>query len=211
MDPFSYAEQISSIAPNYLLELERETYIKMAKPQMLTGFLQGRFLSAISKALGPTNILEIGTYTGYGSLCLAEGLSGNGSLSTIEINPEHLWLAKKYFQKSPYRDQIESFLGSALEIIPKLDKTWDLVYIDADKMANMAYFKMVWPKLRPGGWVLIDNVFARGGVWKPEANQKPFEKAVAEMNETLQKLPDGNVICFPIRDGISAIIKNHLP
>lgn len=178
---------------------------------MVTGFLQGRLLSAISKAIHPENILEIGTFTGYGSLCLAEGLRKNGKLWTIEINPEHLWLAKKYFQKSPFGDQIEIQLGSALDIIPRLDITWDLVYIDADKMANMAYFEQVWPKLRPGGWVLIDNVFARGGAWKPPADQKPFEWAVTEMNKKLQNLPDGNVICLPIRDGISAIVKNHLP
>lgn len=208
MNPEHYAEKISSPAPTYLYELERETHLKMAKPQMLSGFLQGRFLSAISKSLAPVAILEIGTYTGYGSLCLAEGLAPNGKLWTIEINPEHIWLAKKYFEKSPYYNQIETVLGTGLEEVSKLNQTWDLVYIDADKIANMDYFYAIWPRVKSGGWVIIDNTFARGGVWKPKSDQKPFELAVALMNEKLRNLADGNVICLPIRDGITVVIKN---
>lgn len=210
MNPEQYAEKISSPAPSYLYDLERETQLKMAKPQMLTGFLQGRFLSAISKSLEPEAILEIGTYTGYGSLCLAEGLAPNGKLWTIEINPEHIWLAKKYFEISPFNKKIETVLGAGLEEIPKLNQIWDLVYIDADKMTNLDYFFSTWPKVKPGGWVIIDNTFARGGVWKPKSEQKPFELAVSQMNEQLRNLADGNVVCLPIRDGITVIIKNRL-
>jgi len=207
-NPEAYIETISSPYPQYLKDLERETHLKIAKPQMLTGYSQGRILSFFSRLLQPKNILEIGTFTGYGSLCLAEGLHKEGKLYTLEMSCENAWLAEKYFKISPFAAQIELVYGQALEIIPNLKPIWDLVYIDADKQNNQVYFELVWPKVRSGGLVLIDNIFARGGVFKPEPEQKKFEKAVANFNTMLPDLAVGGfVTILPIRDGLTLVRK----
>lgn len=210
MDKNEYAEKHSSSASPLLVALERETHLKLNKPQMLTGHLQGRFLAMISHLLKPKRILEIGTYSGYGCLCLAEGLAADGLIYSLEISEENAWLAKKYFAQSPFVHQIKLRIGPAMESLADLDETWDLVYIDADKQNNMDYFRAVWPNLRQGGMLLIDNVFARDGVWKDAADQKPFERAVSEMNTHLSSLADGLVIMLPIRDGITCVMKNNL-
>ncbi len=177
---------------------------------MLTGHVQGRFLAMLARLLNPKRILEIGTYSGYGSLCLAEGLAADGILFTLEISEENAWLARKYFAQSPFAHQIKLKIGPAMASLAELDETWDLVYIDADKQNNMDYFLAVWPKLKPGGLLLIDNVFARDGVWKEPENQKPFERAVSAMNVHLSSLADGLVVMLPIRDGITCVTKINL-
>ena len=198
----------STQVPSYLQALERETHLKISKPQMLTGALQGRFLAFLSSVCRPASILEIGTFTGYGTLCLAEGLTPEGKIFTLEVSEENAWLARKYFALSPYSQQIELLMGDARQSISALEGAWwDMVYIDADKINNHLYFETVWPKVRTGGIVLIDNVFARGAVWKDETEMKPFEKAVAHLNAYLAKLPDGLVLMLPLRDGITAILK----
>lgn len=210
--PESYLRQISSPASSYLNDLERETHLKIPKPQMLTGFSQGRFLSFLSKMTKPSRILEIGTFTGYGSLCLAEGLASNGKLITIESSEENVWLAQKYFGLSPYADLIDLRIGLALEILPTLHEIWDMVYIDADKNNNITYLETIWPALKTDGIVLIDNIFARGAILKPEKDQKGFEKKVAEMNRLLPNWkPDAEVTILPIRDGLTLIRKMELP
>jgi len=210
--PESYLWQISSPAPSYLLDLERETHLKIPKPQMLTGFSQGRFLSLLSKMMRPTRILEIGTFTGYGSLCLAEGLTSTGKLITLESSEENAWLAKKYFRLSPYATVIDLRMGNALDILPGIQETWDLVYIDADKNNNLNYLELIWPNLKTDGIVLIDNIFARGAILKPESEQKGFEKKVSEMNRILPHWkPDADVTILPIRDGLTIIRKKELP
>lgn len=209
--PESYLRQINSAEPTYLKELERETYLKILRPHMLTGFTQGRFLSFLSKQMKPGRILEIGTFTGYGSLCLAEGLSNEGLLFTIDCSEENVWLARKYFTISPYNEKIRLLTGKAEDLVPTLNEPWDLVYIDADKKNNLTYLKLVWPNLKVGGVVLIDNVFAHGAVLKPASEQKTFETAVAEMNLLLPEiLPDAMVLTLPIRDGLSVIRKEEL-
>lgn len=210
--PESYLRLISSPAPSYLQDLERETHLKIPKPQMLTGFSQGRFLSFLSKMIKPSRILEIGTFTGYGSLCLAEGLPQKGKLITIESSEENVWLAEKYFRLSPYADLIDLRVGPALEILPTLHESWDMVYIDADKSNNITYLEIIWPNLNTGGIVLIDNIFARGAILKKEKDQKRFEKKVAEMNQLLPNWkPDADVTILPIRDGLTLIRKKELP
>ena len=210
--PESYLRLISSEAPSYLHDLERETHLKIPKPQMLTGFSQGRFLSLLSKMMRPARILEIGTFTGYGSLCLAEGLPANGKLITIESSEENVWLAEKYFELSPFPDRIDLRIGNAMDILPELKETWDLVYIDADKNNNLSYLELIWPNLKTGGIALIDNIFARGAILKPEKEQKGFEKKVSEMNQLLpQWKPDADVTILPIRDGLTLIRKKELP
>lgn len=174
---------------------------------MLTGFAQGRFLSLISCLLQPQFILEIGTFTGYGALCLAEGLLPDGKLITLESNPENAWLAHKYFKMSPFSDRIELKIGKASETLTTLSHAWDLVYIDADKANNKRYFDLCWPKVQNGGMVLIDNVLANGGVWKNESEQKPFERAVSAFNRYLPKVENSRVVMLPIRDGLTAVQK----
>ena len=204
----AYIETISSAIPQYLKDLERETHLKIAKPQMLTGYSQGRILSFFSRFIQAKNILELGTFTGYGSLCLAEGLQKDGKLYTLEVSGENAWLAEKYFKISPFTSQIELIYGQAQEIIPRLKPFWDLVYIDADKQNNQAYFELVWPKVRAGGLVLIDNIFARGGVFKSESEQKKFEKSVLNFNNMLPELAvGGRVTILPIRDGLTLVHK----
>lgn len=173
---------------------------------MLTGFEQGRLLALFSSLLKPARILEVGTFTGYGTLCMAEGLAEGGKIFTLENSEENIWLARKYFAISPFSHQIEIRMGRAEDVIPNLKEHWDLVYLDADKINNEKYLDMVWPSVNPGGMVLIDNVFARGAVWKDE--KKPFEKAVAELNLKLpRKLPGAGVTMLPIRDGLTVIRK----
>jgi caffeoyl-CoA O-methyltransferase len=204
----SYIETIASPSPTYLKELERETHLKITKPQMLTGYSQGRILSFFSKFKKPQNILELGTFTGYGSLCLAEGLQKDGKLYTLEVSPENGWLAEKYFKISPFGHQIELIYGNALETIKTLNQKWDLVYIDADKKNNQSYFELVWPNVNPAGLVLIDNIFGRGGVFKLESEQKEFEKSIAAFNKILPKLAtEGFVTILPIRDGLTIVTK----
>jgi len=204
----SYVEKISPALPSYLKDLERETHLKISKPQMLTGFSQGRILAFFSKMLKPERILEVGTFTGYGSLCLAEGLQKIGKLVTIEISKENGWLAEKYFKISPFHSQIDLLYGDALAIIPTLNEKWNLVYIDADKQNNHNYFEVIWPSVQSGGLVLIDNIFARGGVFKPEGEQKKFEKSVSIFNLNIEKMAiGGSVTILPIRDGLTLVSK----
>jgi predicted O-methyltransferase YrrM len=206
--PEEYIKACTSKAAVYLDALERETNLKIAKPNMLTGFAQGRLLSLFSKMMKPNRIIEIGTFTGYGSLCLAEGLEENGVLVTIEKSEENAWLARKYFSISPYAANIKLIIGQAISIIPQLSEQWDLAYIDADKINNLNYFNLIWPEVRPGGMVLIDNIFAHGAVLKPEIEQKAFERATDEMNLQLPELiKNGKVTIIPIRDGLTAIRK----
>jgi predicted O-methyltransferase YrrM len=179
---------------------------------MVTGFTQGRFLSLMSQLLNARRILEIGTFTGYGCLCLAEGLTPDGIITTIDSSEENTWLAEKYFNISPYSDKIKLHIGKALEVIPTLNEVWDLVYIDADKKKNLEYLKLCWPSLRQGGIALIDNVFAHGAVLKNKEELKGVEKDVAEMNEIIPGLfSDSTVTVLPVRDGLTLIRKAGLP
>lgn len=207
--PEDYLIQISGPAPSYLFELERETFLKIPKPQMLSGFGQGRILSLLSKMIQPSSILELGTFTGYGTLCLAEGLRSGGKIITIDNAEENTWLAKKYVAISPFHEQIEFRNGDGLEEVQKLkEHNWDIVYIDADKKRNQLYLETAWPSIRPGGIALIDNTFANGMVWNEPENQKGIAKTVAEMNRALPQLfPDGEVTIFPIRDGLTLLRK----
>jgi caffeoyl-CoA O-methyltransferase len=203
-----YLEQSSTPCPGYLKALERETHLKISKPQMLTGFVQGRLLAFLARLSGSRRILEVGTFTGYGSLCLCEGLTAEGRLTTLDNSEENTWLARKYFALSPYERQIELKIGPALETIPELKETWDLVYLDADKNNNPKYLDLVWPNLRQGGLVLIDNVFAHGGVWKPADEMKMFEKTMADFNRQLPFWkPNAKILMLPIRDGLTVIQK----
>ena len=198
-----YVEKKSQTEPELLQKLTRETWQKILAPRMLSGHLQGRVLSMLSKLIQPKNILEIGTYTGYSALCLAEGMLENGELHTIDINEELFDFQRKYFNESPFRKQIFQHLGNALEIIPKLDKTFDLVFIDADKSNYINYLEIILPKLKKGAVILSDNVLWSGKVVEKVMDDDLDTKILLEYNDTLNTHPRLETVLLPIRDGLS--------
>jgi predicted O-methyltransferase YrrM len=189
--------------PELLQQLNRETYQKILQPRMLSGHYQGRLLSMLSKLINPKTILEIGTYTGYSALCLAEGLQDQGELHTIDIDEELYSFQRKYFDKSNYGSQIYQHLGSALDIIPKLELTFDLVFIDADKENYINYFNCVIDKLNSGGVILSDNVLWSGKVIEPLQEDDTSTKALIEFNMLLKNDKRVETILLPIRDGLT--------
>jgi len=198
-----YITAHSEDEPSYLTELSRETHIKVIQPRMITGHYQGRVLSMLSKIIGPTNILEIGTYTGYSALCLAEGLAPNGQVHTIDVNEELAGIQRKYFDKAGYSDRIKQYTGDALDIIPALTMQFDLVFIDAEKKEYVRYFEAVLPKTRKGSIILSDNVLWSGKVVEPiEANDKAT-KALLQYNQMLKDDPRVETVMLPIRDGLT--------
>ena len=199
----SYLADHSEEEPNLLKELTRETHLKVVRPRMLTGHFQGRVLSILSKIIAPQHILEIGTYTGYSALCLAEGLQQDGSLHTIEINEELYDMQRSYFSKSDFNDQIVQHIGDALEIIPKLDVTFDLVFIDAHKVDYDAYFESAIQKTRPGSIILSDNVLWSGKVVEPLEKSDYTTAALLKYNEKLKNDPRVETVLLPIRDGLT--------
>tara|TARA_R110000868_G_scaffold3388_1_gene21872 strand:- start:8296 stop:8937 length:642 start_codon:yes stop_codon:yes gene_type:complete len=198
-----YIVSHSEEEPELLKQLSRETYQKILQPRMLSGHYQGRILSLLSKIINPKNILEIGTYTGYSSLCLAEGMQTNGELHTIDINEELVEFQRKYFDKSIYGKQIVQHLGNALDIIPKLKITFDLIFIDADKENYSNYFNLVMDKLNKGGVLLSDNVLWSGKVIEPLQPDDISTKAIIEYNDLLKSDDRIETVIFPVRDGLT--------
>lgn len=199
-----YVVAHSQKEPELLQQLNRETYQKILQPRMLSGHYQGRVLSMISKLVNPKNILEIGTYTGYSALCLAEGMQADGELHTIDINEELFDFQRKYFDKSDYKQQIHQHLGNALDIIPKLDMTFDLVFMDADKENYSNYFHIVMEKLNSGGIILSDNVLWSGKVLDTEFKKEDTSTpALIEYNKLLNEDSRLETVLLPIRDGLT--------
>ena len=190
-----------------LATLTRETYQKILQPRMLSGHYQGRVLSVLSKLIRPKTILELGTFTGYSALCLAEGLDKNGILHTIDINEELVDFQRSYFDKSDYGSQIIQHLGSALDIIPTLDTTFDLVFMDADKPNYINYFHQIIDKLNSGGVILSDNVLWSGKVIETLDPSDVSTKIVLEYNALLKEDPRLETVLLPIRDGLTVSIK----
>lgn len=198
-----YVTQHSQDEPELLAQLNKETYQKILQPRMLSGHFQGRVLSMLSKIIHPTNILEIGTYTGYATLCLAEGLAENGMIDTIDIEEELVDFQRKYFDRSQWSSQITQHLGDALEIIPTLNKKYDLVFIDADKENYLNYFHMIVPMMNKGGIILSDNVLWSGKVLE-EVNPKDITtKILLEYNDLLKNDSRVETVLLPIRDGLT--------
>lgn len=198
-----YVENHSQAEPELLQKLSRETWQKVLAPRMLSGHLQGRILSMISKLIQPKNILEIGTYTGYSALCLGEGMTQDGELHTIDVNEELFDFQRKYFDASDYGDQIIQHLGLAIDIIPTLDKTFDLVFIDADKSNYLNYLDLVLPKLRKGAVILSDNVLWSGKVVSEVAENDLDTKVLLKYNKRLNEDPQLETVLLPVRDGLS--------
>jgi len=198
-----YVVKHSEDEPELLKQLSRETHQKILQPRMLSGHYQGRVLSMISKLVNPKNILEIGTYTGYSALCLAEGMQPKGELHTIDINEELFAFQRKYFDRSAYGNQIFQHLGNALEIIPKLNMTFDLVFIDADKENYPNYFHCIIDKLNSGGLILSDNVLWSGKVIEKVEGKDIDTKGVIAYNTILKNDSRIETVILPIRDGLS--------
>ncbi len=198
-----YVVAHSENEPELLQLLNRETYQKILQPRMLSGHYQGRVLSIISKLVNPKNILEIGTYTGYSALCLAEGMQKEGVLHTIDVNEELYNFQRKYFDKSGYGNQIVQHLGNALEIIPNIDVTFDLIFIDADKDNYPNYFNIIIDKLNTGGIILSDNVLWSGKVIEKLKVDDISTKALLEYNKLLKEDPRLETVILPIRDGLT--------
>lgn len=198
-----YALKHTQKEPELLARLSRETYQKILQPRMLSGHYQGRLLSMLSKIINPEFILEIGTYTGYSALCLAEGLQKKGELHTIDINEELVDFQEKYFKISEYKDQIYTHLGNALNIIPTLKPKFDLIFMDADKPNYPAYFNLIIDKIKPGGVLLTDNVLWSGKVIEDIKEDDESTKALINYNKLIAEDPRLETILLPIRDGLS--------
>ncbi|RLD85940.1 MAG: methyltransferase [Bacteroidetes bacterium] len=197
-----------SVKENKLLaEINRQTHAKVLMPRMLSGHLQGRILSMISHLIKPKIILEIGTYTGYSALCLAEGLSPDGELHTIDINDELESFILKYFHQSAYKNQLFLHIGDALDVIPRLPNNIDLVFIDADKRFYLNYYQRVIDKMKPGGLILADNVLWGGKVINPIEDNDEYTKGILTFNDFVQKDKRVENVILPVRDGIMMLRK----
>ena len=199
----NYAVSHSQDEPLLLQELSRETWQKVLAPRMLSGHFQGRILSILSKLVQPKSILEIGTYTGYSALCLAEGLDSKGILHTIDSNEELVDFQRSYFDRSDYGKQLKQYLGNALDIIPTINAKFDLVFIDADKSNYTNYFNAVIDKMNKSGIILSDNVLWSGKVVEKLDPKDEDTKALIAYNTLLKEDPRVETILLPIRDGLT--------
>jgi caffeoyl-CoA O-methyltransferase len=199
-----YLENHASSEPEILRKLRRETFQKTTQPHMISGYQQGRLLTIISKILQPKNILEIGTFTGYAALCMAEGLSKDGKLTTLDVNEDLAYLSKKYFAESEFSDQIHFKLQDAKEFLKETDEVFDLVFIDADKENYAEYFRLIKPKTKSGSVVMFDNVLWYGKVLEENPKQKSTQ-VIKELNDLAAKDDDFENLILPLRDGVNLL------
>lgn len=192
--------------PEALQKINRDTYLKVLKPHMLSGHYQGRLLSMLSKMISPKRILEIGTFTGYATICLAEGLTEDGFIDTIEVNPELEETLRRNFSLTNVEKKIRLHIGPAATVIADFgDPAFDLVFIDADKRNNLLYFELILEKVRPGGLIIIDNVLWKGKVYGDE--QDTDTKLIRELNDSIAANPQVEKLILPVRDGVLLIRK----
>jgi len=204
----AYAEAHTEKESEILQRLNRDTYANVLNPRMLSGHLQGRFLAMISKMIRPDRILEIGTYTGYSALCLCEGLNENGRLITIDINEELENRTRSYFDLSSYSENIDYRIGNALHIIPLLQDSFDIVFIDADKINYISYFNLCLDRVRKGGFIIADNVLWSGKVVQPEPKKADKDtQLLIEFNRMVHEDNRVSNILLPIRDGLMILQK----
>jgi len=208
-DFFHYADGHTSPEPPLLARLNRETHVQTLMPRMLSGHAQGRLLSMISHMVRPRRVLELGTFTGYAALCLAEGLAPDGQLHTIEFNPELEDRIRRYVAAAGLAERVHLHIGTAAQLVPTLAETWDLVFIDADKINNDTYYELVLPQVRPGGFLVVDNVLW-GGKVVDSYPLKPSDKdthAVRAFNDKVQADPRVENVFLPLRDGLLLVRK----
>ena len=202
-----YVEEHTQEESATLQQLNRETHAKVLMPRMLSGHLQGRVLSMFSTMIKPSYVLEIGTYTGYSAICLAEGLAPGGKVITLDINEELEPLVRRYFEEAGVSKRIDFRVGNAIDIIPKLDQKLDLVFIDADKKNYSDYFDLVIAKVRKGGYILADNVLWSGKVIEDPESADKDTQAIQTFNDKVHNDPQVENVLFPIRDGLMVMRK----
>lgn len=190
-----------------LAELDRETNLKVLGARMISGHLQGQVLSMLSKMIRPNTILELGTFTGYSAICLAKGLQEDGKLITIEIDDELELLAQKYFKKAGIQNRVEQYIGSALEIIPRLNDSFDLVFLDADKREYVKYYKLIIDRVINGGYIIADNTLWSGKVLEEVKNDDHQTRGIQEFNELIKNDSRVEKVILPLRDGMTVIRK----
>lgn len=198
----SYIEDHTSEESPILKEINRETHLKVIRPRMLSGHFQGRLLALFSQLMRPQYILEIGTYTGYASICLVEGMQADGKLITIDYNDELVAMIQNHFDAAGFSDKIEFINGDALEILPKLDYTFDMVFIDADKIFYSNYYDLIIDKVRPGGLIIIDNVLWSGKVMDNQKHQDKTTETLRTFNQKVHSDSRVENIMLPVRDGL---------
>tara|TARA_B100001250_G_scaffold254805_1_gene219230 strand:+ start:501 stop:1145 length:645 start_codon:yes stop_codon:yes gene_type:complete len=203
-----YIRKNSSKEPEILKDLNKETYLKVLNPRMLSGHLQGRFLSIITKLIKPKKILEIGTYTGYSAICMAEGLVENGIIHTIDINEELVSIQNKYFKKSKCNNSITQHVGDARNIIKNINEEFDVVFLDADKENYIEYYELVIEKVKKGGLIIADNVLWTGKVVEPDKDDDELTQYLIDFNKMINEDDRVENIILPLRDGLNIILKN---
>ncbi len=201
-----YLENHASAEPAILKLLRKETFQKTTQPHMISGYQQGRLLSILSKMLQPEKILEIGTFTGYATLCMAEGLKENGRITTLDVNEELAYLPQKYFEESEFSEKIDFRLQDAKEFLKETDEVFDLVFIDADKENYVEYFALIKPRLKSGSVVMFDNVLWYGKVLEENPKQQSTKK-IKELNDLVAQDTDFENLILPLRDGVNLIRK----
>jgi len=206
-DIATYAEQHSEEESAVLKQLNRYTHAEVLMPRMLSGHLQGRVLAMLSKMVRPSRILEIGTYTGYSALCLAEGLVPGGLLHTIDINEELSDTVAGFIESSGFSDRIIMHTGNAIDIVPGLNEQFDLVFIDADKENYPRYYEQIFPKVKAGGYIIADNVLWSGNILKPAEEMDEETRAIDQFNNMVHTDQRVEHVLFPIRDGLMVIRK----
>jgi predicted O-methyltransferase YrrM len=204
----AYSEKYSSPESDILNELNRETNLKVMLPRMLSGHLQGKLLEMFSDMLQPMQILEIGTYTGYSAIALCKGLQENGCLHTIDINEELEAISLKYFEKAGLKNKIKHYVGNAMDIIPTIHHTFDLVFIDADKENYISYFELVIDKVRKGGFIIADNVLWSGKVLTTTTHTDKETQGIIDFNKFITKDKRIENLLLPFRDGLMIMKKN---
>lgn len=202
-----YILEHSSPEDPVLYELDRETNISILRPRMLSGHVQGLLLEMLCRMIQPLRILEIGTFTGYSAICMAKGLKEGGKLHTIELNDELEWIATKYIEKAGLREQIVQHIGDACEIIPVLDERFDFVFLDGDKRDYCRYYDLVFDKVRPGGYLLADNILWDGKVVEEVDRRDGQTIGILEFNKKVKDDPRVSQVVLPLRDGLMLIRK----
>ena len=203
-----YIETHSSPEDKLLQELDRQTHLRMIQPHMISGHIQGLFLKMVVSMLRPRNILEIGTYTGYSALCMAEGLEPDGKLYTFEINDEQEDFTRPWIEQSPYAPRIEFIIGDALEWVPRMGLTPDFAFVDGDKRHYTDYYEMLLPRLRPGGFIVADNTLWDGHVVEP-SHRDAQTRGIMDFNDRIAADPRVEKVILPLRDGLTLIRKKE--
>ncbi len=204
----NYLDANSGSEPDYLKIIERRTWTQQLNPRMISGKIQGRFLAMLSSMIQPKQVLEIGTFTGYSALCIAEHLAPEGMLHTIEIDDELEDTIRENFALSPFKNRLKLHIGDALKIIDTIEETFDMVFIDADKRDYLTYYKKIFPKVRIGGYILADNTLWDGKVLQPEKNRDIQTVEIMKFNDFVVNDPRVSNLILPLRDGLTIIRKN---